>query len=131
MSIPPHMNPMTPDEVRELLGATMHGDLPRPTIQRMLATLAAWEPTVRAVKNEAVAAHDVVAILDAENQETDKGSWTHDKRVPVCPCMKRGIRSKRYNAYYCPACLTWCEPKCSDAICEFCSGRPDAPVGTD
>lgn len=44
--IPPHMDPMTPDEVTELLKSTMHGDLPRDTQQRVFATLAAWAPIV-------------------------------------------------------------------------------------
>ena len=38
------MHPMTPDEVNDLLKATMHGPLPRDTMQRVFATLAAWAP---------------------------------------------------------------------------------------
>lgn len=44
--IPPHMNPMTPAEVTDLLRATLHGDLPRDTQHRLLATLALWGPMV-------------------------------------------------------------------------------------
>lgn len=48
--IPPHMNPMTPSEVMEMLTATMHGPLPRETMQRVLATLAKWAPIVTAAE---------------------------------------------------------------------------------
>lgn len=43
-SVPPHMNPMSPEEVRELLTACLHGPLPQATVQRMMATLAEWMP---------------------------------------------------------------------------------------
>jgi hypothetical protein len=42
--LPPHMNPMTTKEVRDLMTATLHGPLPHPTVMRMMATLAAWMP---------------------------------------------------------------------------------------
>ena len=41
---PPHMDPMSVAEVHKLLSATMHGPLPRPTMQRIFATLADWAP---------------------------------------------------------------------------------------
>ncbi|MGB1142063.1 MAG: hypothetical protein ACPG1A_14260, partial [Halioglobus sp.] len=53
--LPPHMNPMSPAEVHELLSATLHGDLPRDTMQRVLATLAEWKPIVERAGAEAVA----------------------------------------------------------------------------
>ncbi|HEY5553040.1 MAG TPA: hypothetical protein VIK52_14200 [Opitutaceae bacterium] len=39
-SLPPHLNPMSDAEVRELLSATLHGPLPQVTVQRLLATVA-------------------------------------------------------------------------------------------
>lgn len=39
---PPHMDPMSANEVRDLLTATRNGPLPEATVQRMTATLAAW-----------------------------------------------------------------------------------------
>ncbi len=48
-SKPPHMDPMTPAEVKDLLSATMHGVLPRHTMQRVLATLSQWAPAVQAL----------------------------------------------------------------------------------
>lgn len=45
--IPPHMNPMTVDEVTDMLSATLHGPLPRDTMYRVYATLAAWAPIVK------------------------------------------------------------------------------------
>ena len=38
------MDPMSPEEVRDLLSATLHGRLPEATIQRMMATLVEWMP---------------------------------------------------------------------------------------
>jgi hypothetical protein len=35
--------------------------------------------------------------------------------------------SMKYDAYYCELCNNWCEPKCGDAECEFCSTRPEKP----
>ena len=52
MKPPPHMDPMTTDEVVELLKSTMHGDLPRDTQQRVFATLAKWAPIVMRVERE-------------------------------------------------------------------------------
>ena len=37
------MEPLTDDEIRELLGATLHGSLPKETMQRVFATLAEVE----------------------------------------------------------------------------------------
>lgn len=39
----PSRNPMTPEEVEELLKATLHGPLPQATVYRMMATLADWK----------------------------------------------------------------------------------------
>lgn len=38
----PRVKPMTPEEVEELLKATLHGPLPQKTVYRMMATLAVW-----------------------------------------------------------------------------------------
>jgi hypothetical protein len=40
--------PMSHEEVHELLTACLHGPLPQTTIYRMMATLAAWSPIVKA-----------------------------------------------------------------------------------
>lgn len=42
--LPLELTPMTEDEVRELLTVCLVGEIPWPTVQRMLATLAAWLP---------------------------------------------------------------------------------------
>ncbi len=39
---------MTTAEVRELLGATLHGRLPEKTVHRMMATLGSWLPAQEA-----------------------------------------------------------------------------------
>ncbi len=38
--LPPHMNPMSDAEVKDLMRATMHGPLPHDTVMRLLATLS-------------------------------------------------------------------------------------------
>jgi hypothetical protein len=43
---------MTPEEVRELLTATLHGPLPQKTVQRMMATLAEWLPIVEGMNTD-------------------------------------------------------------------------------
>jgi putative heme iron utilization protein len=46
---------MTAVEVVEMLKATMHGELPRDTQQRILATLAEWAPVMLRVERERAA----------------------------------------------------------------------------
>ena len=48
--------------------------------------------------------------------------------IPICSaCRNPGIRSERYDAYYCASCNIWLEGGCGDLECEFCSNRPINP----
>ena len=42
---------------------------------------------------------------------------------------------RRYNAHFdshfCVKCDAWLESQCSDALCGFCSDRPEKPSQTD
>lgn len=53
-------------------------------------------------------------------------------RHPACLCGARGVRSDRWDAYYCPTSGAWLEPRCSDeCTCEFCKDRPEkAPIAS-
>lgn len=45
-------------------------------------------------------------------------------------CAKCGgplQRDEKHDAYFCAACDSWREKKCSDPECEFCAGRPERP----
>jgi hypothetical protein len=35
--------------------------------------------------------------------------------------------SAKYDAYFCPICDTWLEPKCNDDNCVYCVNRPKKP----
>ena len=37
-------------------------------------------------------------------------------------------RSSKYDAFYCPTCCVWTEPRCGAVGCEFCEHRPDTPA---
>ncbi len=51
------------------------------------------------------------------------------KRIPLCPvCQRRGIRSGKYDAYFCEHCNVWIEHGCDDPVCKFCVGRPEKPL---
>lgn len=58
-------------------------------------------------------------------------SWGHpliDHR-PYCRlCKTRGKYNLEYDTYFCPSCLVWLEPRCSDETCEFCTKRPAKPL---
>lgn len=77
LETPPHMDPMSADEVRELLGATLHGPLPHATVQRMMATLAAWLPEEpctdpqQAALRVATLAEEVVAELSDGDDKSE------------------------------------------------------------
>lgn len=49
--------------------------------------------------------------------------------VPHCGDHGAGVRSERYDAYFCQPCDRWLEEKCGDANCWFCPRRPDRPSG--
>jgi hypothetical protein len=38
--------------------------------------------------------------------------------------------SKEYDAYYNQATNEWIDHKCCDPNCEFCTKRPEKPMGT-
>lgn len=48
-----------------------------------------------------------------------------DDNCPVCG--KQYKYSEKYNSLYCPKCLRWMEPICSDRKCCYCSKRPKYP----
>jgi len=46
-------------------------------------------------------------------------------------CGARTERSEQHDAYYCPRCNKWLEPKCGDLAgdpCCYCSSRPERPL---
>ena len=48
-----------------------------------------------------------------------------------CPdCGKKGSYKEKYDAYFCSKCNKWLDTKCSDITCEYCSKRPDNPIGS-
>lgn len=52
-------------------------------------------------------------------------------RVPMCRCGQLGVRSERWDAYYCPTSRVWLEAPCCpasslwDTPCRYCDGRPE------
>lgn len=47
------------------------------------------------------------------------------KHTPGCLCGAKGVRSDRFDAYFCPSSGNWLEGECKDPHCIFChSGRP-------
>ena len=51
------------------------------------------------------------------------------KRHPTCAeCNTQGVRSEKYDAYYCKRCNVWLEPRCSLCACPYCETRPDKPL---
>ncbi len=44
-------------------------------------------------------------------------------------CGGKTVHIERWDAYACPTCNTWREPKCTEPACVFCFTRPDTPVG--
>ena len=83
---PLHMDPMTPDEVRELLGSTLHGPLPHATVQRMMAILAAALPTPKRQEE-----FDEAALL---GQAAERGRTV---------CIQRGTHTTHDG--YCVECI--------------------------
>lgn len=65
---------ITGDEVRELLSATLHGELPEATVRRMIATLALWldkrdrQPRLRRIR----VVSDDTAFLALQNDPIDR-----------------------------------------------------------
>ena len=39
-------------------------------------------------------------------------------------CEHERALNARYDAYYCPKCLIWLEPKCGNKDCGSCANRP-------
>lgn len=42
-------------------------------------------------------------------------------------CGAERMLDARYDAIFCPRCVTWLEPACADPGCEFCADRPRLP----
>lgn len=66
-----NITPMTPEEVRDLLTATLHGPLPNATMQRVMATLAAWGPKVEAALRP-VQTQDILNALTAALSDNER-----------------------------------------------------------
>lgn len=49
----------------------------------------------------------------------------------MCICGATGVRSERYDAYYCPDSRVWLERACSDTSCGFCADRPETAAMED
>lgn len=50
--------------------------------------------------------------------------------VEICICKHCGTKKSYnpvYDAMFCKKCDAWCESKCNDPNCEFCSSRPEKP----
>lgn len=45
------------------------------------------------------------------------------KLCKSCGSDKHFVRINAYDAIACRNCGKWCETRCSDPKCEFCSGR--------
>lgn len=45
-------------------------------------------------------------------------------RHPTCICGACGIRSVRWDTYYCASSGVWLEDVCSDQGCSACNERP-------
>ena len=61
----------------------------------------------------------------------DEAGFIPDRIVVPAPCGIIGHTqrySEAHDAYYCPVCNVWIEPKCPDPDCEFCANRPKKPV---
>jgi hypothetical protein len=46
-------------------------------------------------------------------------------RVAYCLCGAEGVRSDKWDAYYCPVAYAWLESRCSDPACTLCPLRPE------
>lgn len=49
-----------------------------------------------------------------------------NKKCPECQSLR--VYYEKYDAYFCPQCDVWLEPKCNDPKCQFCAIRPDKPL---
>ena len=48
-----------------------------------------------------------------------------------CPsCSGPRIYHDDYDAYFCASCNAWLEKRCSDIKCNYCSDRPEWPLGS-
>lgn len=49
-----------------------------------------------------------------------------------CPyCGSEPEWNERHDAFFCPVCNVWLEPRCFNASCHFCAGRPEKPSQAD
>lgn len=66
--------------------------------------------------------YDVVRSEPEVKQEAQK-------QMPVCGmCRRQGIRSEKYDAYFCEHCNVWIEHFCYEKTCVTCAGRPSKPL---
>lgn len=50
-------------------------------------------------------------------------SHRHCKR-----CYTGVVYSDKWDAFYCPVCNEWREPKCGFVSCDVCKDRPSRPL---
>jgi len=59
--------------------------------------------------------------MEQEHGRSNPGPTRH----PYCLCGVEGIRSEKWEAYYCPTSGVWLESKCQDPKCQWCPHRPE------
>lgn len=83
-----HIKPMTPEEVHDLLTATLHGPLPQETMNRIFATLAAWMPKPEVTFSEVTRLPDGSAFC-AASFPLPKDHWLYEKKDNIPPMTYR------------------------------------------
>jgi hypothetical protein len=90
---------MTPEEVKELLSATLHGPLPQKTVYRMMATLGEWMDLPAKVAD---LEDQLARMKGARNQEMDQ---RREVLRTLADCQERcGSDGPEY-------CRTTCKPE--------------------
>lgn len=70
--------------------------------------------------------------VNTQNVEQRNGSRLPPVSGSEPECEHGRSRNEEYDAYYCPKCGTWLEPRCEDPECEMCGDRPPkAPNATE
>jgi methionyl-tRNA synthetase len=59
-----------------------------------------------------------------ESTESADGQLFHAAHCSETGCEHGRARNEEYDAYYCPRCGMWLEPRCGDPECEMCGDRP-------
>ena len=84
------------------------------------------------VKGESHADHATMRMTKKEVSMTAVGNEgpSSSQHITAGHCHVCGadrMLDARYDAIFCPNCLTWLEPACTDPGCEFCADRPRSP----